>query len=112
MSELKVLIGGFGSAGQPVQLIEALLDSGATGLTVVSNNAGGGDDPLGQSWSCSSSRPCMRSCKRFSARRSIFSMAAGFASRRDQASSRTRAVSSECAAMQLFASQSAPGPES
>jgi 3-oxoadipate CoA-transferase, alpha subunit len=41
-----VLIGGFGSAGQPVQLIEALLDSGATGLTVVSNNAGGGDDGL------------------------------------------------------------------
>jgi 3-oxoadipate CoA-transferase alpha subunit len=38
-----VLIGGFGSAGQPVQLIEALLDSGATGLTVVSNNAGNGD---------------------------------------------------------------------
>jgi len=41
-----VLVGGFGSAGQPVQLIEALLDSGATGLTVVSNNAGNDDHGL------------------------------------------------------------------
>lgn len=38
-----VLIGGFGSAGHPVQLIEALLGSGATDLTVVSNNAGNAD---------------------------------------------------------------------
>jgi 3-oxoadipate CoA-transferase alpha subunit len=38
-----VLIGGFGSAGQPVALIEALLASGARDLTVVSNNAGNGD---------------------------------------------------------------------
>lgn len=41
-----VLVGGFGSAGQPVQLIEALLDRGATGLVVVSNNAGNGDHGL------------------------------------------------------------------
>jgi 3-oxoadipate CoA-transferase, alpha subunit len=41
-----VLIGGFGTAGQPVQLIEALLDSGAKELTVVSNNAGNGDHGL------------------------------------------------------------------
>jgi 3-oxoadipate CoA-transferase alpha subunit len=41
-----VLIGGFGSAGQPVELIEALIESGATGLTVVSNNAGNGDHGL------------------------------------------------------------------
>jgi 3-oxoadipate CoA-transferase alpha subunit len=41
-----VLVGGFGSAGQPVALIEALLDSGASGLTVVSNNAGNGDHGL------------------------------------------------------------------
>jgi 3-oxoadipate CoA-transferase alpha subunit len=38
-----VLIGGFGAAGQPVELIDALLRQGASGLTVVSNNAGGGD---------------------------------------------------------------------
>ncbi|GGM40316.1 3-oxoacid CoA-transferase subunit A [Promicromonospora citrea] len=41
-----VMIGGFGPAGQPTELVEALLAQGATGLTVVSNNAGNGDDPL------------------------------------------------------------------
>ena len=41
-----VLVGGFGAAGQPVTLIEALIDSGARGLTLVSNNAGGGDAGL------------------------------------------------------------------
>jgi 3-oxoadipate CoA-transferase alpha subunit len=38
-----VLIGGFGTAGQPVELIEALAEGGATDLTVVNNNAGNGD---------------------------------------------------------------------
>jgi 3-oxoadipate CoA-transferase alpha subunit len=41
-----VMIGGFGAAGQPVELIEALLESGATDLTVVNNNAGNGDRGL------------------------------------------------------------------
>ena len=41
-----VMIGGFGAAGQPVELIEALLESGARGLTVVNNNAGNGDRGL------------------------------------------------------------------
>jgi 3-oxoadipate CoA-transferase alpha subunit len=41
-----VLIGGFGSAGQPVELIDALRRSGARSLTVVSNNAGNGDHGL------------------------------------------------------------------
>ncbi|HEY6932640.1 MAG TPA: 3-oxoacid CoA-transferase subunit A [Marmoricola sp.] len=41
-----VLIGGFGSAGQPVQLIEALIRHGGRDLTVVSNNAGNGDHGL------------------------------------------------------------------
>ena len=41
-----VLVGGFGSAGQPVTLVEALLEGGASELTVVSNNAGGGDEGL------------------------------------------------------------------
>ena len=40
------MIGGFGAAGQPVDLIEALVDSGATALTVVNNNAGNGDRGL------------------------------------------------------------------
>jgi 3-oxoadipate CoA-transferase, alpha subunit len=37
-----VLISGFGPAGQPVELIDALIRSGARDLTVVSNNAGNG----------------------------------------------------------------------
>lgn len=41
-----VLIGGFGKAGQPVELIDALLEHGATDLTVVNNNAGNGDEGL------------------------------------------------------------------
>ena len=41
-----VLIGGFGSAGQPFELIEALRRSGVGDLTVVCNNAGNGDAGL------------------------------------------------------------------
>lgn len=41
-----VLIGGFGMAGMPVTLIDALIEQGATDLTVVSNNAGNGDTGL------------------------------------------------------------------
>ena len=37
-----VLIGGFGTAGQPVELIDALIRSGVTDLTVINNNAGNG----------------------------------------------------------------------
>ena len=41
-----VLIGGFGNAGQPMELIDALLAHGATDLTVVNNNAGQADAGL------------------------------------------------------------------
>jgi 3-oxoadipate CoA-transferase alpha subunit len=41
-----VLVGGFGMAGMPVALIDALIAQGATDLTVVSNNAGNGDTGL------------------------------------------------------------------
>lgn len=41
-----VLIGGFGMAGMPVALIEALIAQGASDLTVVSNNAGNGETGL------------------------------------------------------------------
>jgi 3-oxoadipate CoA-transferase, alpha subunit len=41
-----VMIGGFGRAGEPVELIEALIDHGAAGLTIVNNNAGSGDAGL------------------------------------------------------------------
>ena len=37
-----VLIGGFGEAGSPIELIHALIDQGARDLTVVSNNTGNG----------------------------------------------------------------------
>ncbi len=42
-----VAVGGFGLCGIPEQLILALRDSGATGLTAVSNNAGVDDWGLG-----------------------------------------------------------------
>lgn len=41
-----VMIGGFGRAGQPVELIDALIAQGATDLTIVNNNAGNGDTGL------------------------------------------------------------------
>ena len=41
-----VMIAGFGGAGQPVQLIEALIAQGARELTIVNNNAGNGDAGL------------------------------------------------------------------
>lgn len=37
-----VLVGGFGAAGMPYELLDALLRQGATDLTVVNNNAGNG----------------------------------------------------------------------
>ncbi len=41
-----ILIGGFGNAGMPSALIEALLAQGAKNLTVVNNNAGNADGGL------------------------------------------------------------------
>ena len=38
-----VMIGGFGPAGQPAELIDALIDQGARDLTIVNNNAGNGE---------------------------------------------------------------------
>ena len=38
-----VMIGGFGGSGAPIELIHALIDAGARGLTVINNNAGNGD---------------------------------------------------------------------
>lgn len=37
-----IMIGGFGEAGSPIELIHALIDHGAKDLTVVSNNTGSG----------------------------------------------------------------------
>lgn len=41
-----ILVGGFGTAGMPTTLIDALIDQGAADLTIVSNNAGNGDTGL------------------------------------------------------------------
>jgi 3-oxoadipate CoA-transferase, alpha subunit len=41
-----LMIGGFGTAGLPNELIEALLAQGARDLTIVNNNAGNGDSGL------------------------------------------------------------------
>lgn len=41
-----VMIGGFGNAGMPAQLIDALINQGARELTIVNNNAGNGDTGL------------------------------------------------------------------
>ena len=38
-----VMIGGFGTAGMPSELIDALIAHGARNLTIVNNNAGNGD---------------------------------------------------------------------
>jgi 3-oxoadipate CoA-transferase alpha subunit len=41
-----IMIGGFGGAGMPVVLIDALIAQGARNLTIVNNNAGNGDTGL------------------------------------------------------------------
>ncbi|MDT5069707.1 MAG: 3-oxoadipate CoA-transferase, alpha subunit [Mycobacterium sp.] len=41
-----VLVSGFGLAGMPMTLIDALIGQGARDLTIVSNNAGNGDTGL------------------------------------------------------------------
>jgi len=41
-----ILVGGFGTAGMPIVLIDALIAQGAKDLTIVSNNAGNGDTGL------------------------------------------------------------------
>ena len=41
-----MLIGGFGSSGIPVHLLQAVLEGGARELTIVTNNAGSGDSDV------------------------------------------------------------------
>lgn len=38
-----IMIGGFGEAGSPIELIHALIDQGARDLTIISNNTGSGE---------------------------------------------------------------------
>jgi 3-oxoadipate CoA-transferase alpha subunit len=41
-----IMVGGFGTAGQPHELIDALIDQGARDLVIINNNAGNGDTGL------------------------------------------------------------------
>lgn len=41
-----VMIGGFGDAGSPDALIQAVIDHGAKDLTIISNNAGSGESGI------------------------------------------------------------------
>jgi 3-oxoadipate CoA-transferase alpha subunit len=41
-----IMIGGFGTAGMPAELIDALIAQGARDLTIVNNNAGNGEAGL------------------------------------------------------------------
>lgn len=41
-----VMIGGFGNAGMPSELIDGLIDQGARDLTIINNNAGNGETGL------------------------------------------------------------------
>ncbi|WP_255214095.1 3-oxoacid CoA-transferase subunit A, partial [Burkholderia pseudomallei] len=41
-----IMIGGFGTAGMPAELIDALIAQGARDLTIVNNNAGNGETGL------------------------------------------------------------------
>ena len=38
-----IMIGGFGEAGSPIELIHSLIDQGASNLTVINNNTGSGE---------------------------------------------------------------------
>jgi 3-oxoadipate CoA-transferase alpha subunit len=40
---MTIMIGGFGAAGQPAELIDALIRRGARDLTIINNNAGNAD---------------------------------------------------------------------
>jgi len=41
-----IMISGFGDAGSPHELIEAVIEHGATDLTIISNNAGAGENGI------------------------------------------------------------------
>ncbi len=47
-----ILVGGFGSVGQPNALIEGLIDRGIRDLTIVANNSGGGVVGLAHMMQC------------------------------------------------------------
>ena len=42
-----IMVGGFGEAGSPIELLHGLIDNGAKDLTIIANNAGNGRVGLG-----------------------------------------------------------------
>ena len=42
-----IMVGGFGEAGSPIELLHGLIDHGAKNLTIIANNAGNGNVGLG-----------------------------------------------------------------
>ena len=42
-----IMVGGFGEAGSPIELLHGLIDHGAKNLTIIANNAGNGNIGLG-----------------------------------------------------------------
>ena len=42
-----IMVGGFGEAGSPIELLHGLIDNGAKDLTIIANNAGNGKVGLG-----------------------------------------------------------------
>src|SRR3954469_25113347 len=59
-----VLIGGFGTAGIPNELIDGLIEQGARDLTAVNNNAGNGDAGLAARLKAGRGRKAIGSCPR------------------------------------------------
>jgi 3-oxoadipate CoA-transferase alpha subunit len=59
-----VMIGGFGNAGMPAALIDALIAHGARELTIVNNNAGTGDTGLAALLAAKRGRKIVCSCPR------------------------------------------------
>ena len=67
-----ILVGGFGSSGRPADLMEALLDAGVKGLTIVANNATVGDDVVSELMSAGRIRKVVCSFPRGLKGRTIF----------------------------------------
>ena len=42
-----IMVGGFGEAGSPIELLHGLIDNGAKNLTIIANNSGNGRIGLG-----------------------------------------------------------------
>ena len=59
-----VMIGGFGTAGMPSELIDALIEQGARELTIVNNNAGNGEVGLAALLKARRVRKIICSCPR------------------------------------------------